>query len=504
MASGESFTGFVKKENGRFGFIAQDNGGDDMFVMPGECIGFGRALPPVGTRVMYTVGRDPKKGEPRAEDVVPEDEGGDVMQELLGLFDPEQAEKEPQLPEGTLSGTVKRSCGNFGFILQDNGEADMFLMPVQCKAFGGRLPPVGARVVYTVGTDAKTGKPMADDVKPEEALLGGNPALPRWRREMRPHRPVDGEPALPADDLQSILEVGTCTGIVKHNSGKFGFILQDGSEADMFFMPIQCEAFGGVCPPVGTRVIYEVTEDAKTRRPRAENVRPEDPDTPPSARVGSARATSLGGETERGSYRGAIKVNSGSFGFILQDSGEADMFVMPAQCADFGGRLPPVGTRVTYDVGLDPKTEKPRAENLQLEAEVAGSPSMQPPTMQSPSMPAFPFSAPSAPSTDEYSGAIKQSGGRFGFILPDDGQADMFVMPLQCTGFGGECPPVGTRVMYKVGMDPKSGRPRAEDVRPEGGSGCNGDGGCGGNYGPGPSKFKGFGSHPYGRPMDFL
>merc|ERR1719453_1640686 len=99
----------------------------------------------------------------------------------------------------------------------------------------------------------------------------------------------------------------------------------------MFIMPAQCEAFGDAIPPVGTRVMYDIVIDPKTERPRAENVQPESQKTGTRVQQRSQhlqqRSAGAGGSFSIGT----IKENRGNLGFILQDSGDNDMFLMPAQ-----------------------------------------------------------------------------------------------------------------------------------------------------------------------------
>ncbi|CAJ1419671.1 unnamed protein product [Effrenium voratum] len=263
----------------------------------------------------------------------------------------------------------------------------------------------------------------------------------------------------------------------------FGFIAPDSSPEEMFFMPKSCRGFGHMLPPIGTRVSYEVVQDEKTGRPRAENIYPE------AGGDGAAGALLGTGTT------GTISATGAKFGFIMQDHDSSKMFILPMSCTAFGGCIPPVGTRVFYDVVEDGKTGRPRAENVQpmdssglvmalgAPALAKGGPSHpktpRPSSARSvPAMAALPWSGakggqapPSAwEFEEERCGVICQQGDKFGFILQDSGEK-MFVMPAACASFGSVIPPEGTRVTFKVVMDGKTGRPRAEDVQDEGRSG---------------------------------
>lgn len=256
---------------------------------------------------------------------------------------------------------------------------------------------------------------------------------------------------------------------------------------DMFVLaPI-----GGALPPVGTRITYDVVQDAKTGRPRGENMQLESAGmaapyggkgkskgktvansfAPPPQQFHYPAAPMMSG----GQCAGTILKDNGKFGFIQQDSGQEDMFVL----APPGGSLPPLGTRVVYDVVTDAKTGRPRAENLQHEG--AAMPGKGGPLMSS-----WPGAA------GQRSGTMVKGNGKFGFIQQDCGEQDMFMLPAE----DGSFPAPGTRVTYDVVSDAKTGRPRAENVHVDGGS--SGYGSAPKGKGKGKGKSYDVRSQPYG------
>lgn len=285
-SSGSWYAGTMLSFSDKFGFIQQDSGEPDMFVMPLQCEGFGCTFPPIGSRVVYTIGIDTKTGRPRAEHVTPEmqQRQGRPMHRIVPAHPAQQMPRGPAAPPA--SGIVVHNRGKYGFLRPDDGGADIFLMPAQCIGFGGNIPLDGTRVSFVIGTDPEKGLPTASDVRPEQTWTP-KPAWrpqPSWRPEPAWHlepawrpawRPEPAwHPAHNSMDL-GLSTGGQLTGTMLHTNGKFGFIQQDSGEEDMFVMPIQCHGFGGELPPIGARVVYGVAVDPKTGRLRAENVEPE-------------------------------------------------------------------------------------------------------------------------------------------------------------------------------------------------------------------------------------
>lgn len=259
-----------------------------------------------------------------------------------------------------------------GYIKQDVGGMDILVMPAQCSGFGGILPPAGTRVKFDVVLDPMLAMLRAESVQPETlqfdagtldagaavavqpqqvssgALLAVQPHAHQFAHAMSSldSASVTGLTTQLGTDLMAQLppttrsySEGRKSGIFEKEKGSYGFITQDTGEPEMFVMPRACGAFGGTFPPLGTRVVFEVVASDRTGKPRAENVRP--------------------------GFSGTMAKVKGNYGFITQDNGEPEMFVMPRGCAYFNDAFPPIGTRVVYEIVASDRTGKPRAEDVQ-------------------------------------------------------------------------------------------------------------------------------------------
>lgn len=482
-------TGTIIQNRDKYGFIQPDaaNSGDEnVFVMPKGCEVFGNLVPPVGTRVTYTIVKDSKTGRMRAHDLQPEE--GYLAAYVASMGGGYGAENGFGADgsfgiNGHGQGTVP--VDNLGLLQQGSGDDTNIFITQAMNALGGPMPPAGSRVSYDVVIDEQTGLPRADNF--QISLSSGQQAAVGQALQEQMHGQGNvawqlgasqslGAGALgPAQFAQAATD--RHTGTLVQDNGSFGFIQPDDGGENMFVMPSGCEAFGKMLPPQGTRVTYGVKLDNKSSRPRANDVRPE---APPShallaavmhsaqggpggswgpaagagkgalARVDPWSSALMGAQLPGGggcigsagglvappgatAQTGVMLFDTGSYGFIKPDDGTENMFVMPKGCQGFGGAFPPQGTAVAYDVVLDSKTSRPRADNVR-------------PTRMS--------------------GTIIVDNGTFGFIKQDLGGDNMFVMPSSCKEFQGgkQLPPIGSRVSYDVGTDSKTGRPRAEHV----------------------------------------
>jgi len=414
--------GTVQEAESTLGYIAPDTGEEVAALLPSACAAFNSTIPPVGTRVVYRQTRaqhDDGSEEALAAEVLPEDHD--------------------------FHGTVEKDSGSFGFIQIDGKEDQVFVMPIACSAFGGQIPPLQTPVKFKVVMDHKTGRPRADFVRPQFGVKGGKGS-------------VKSSPA-PAPAVENAVPGGVYIGQVTRVKGNFGFIQPDDGAEEVFFMPRGCKGFHGP-PAPGMRVSFEMVNDEKTGRPRADHIFPEaaQGETSPAELLGS-------------NMTGTICDPGDKFGFITQDDGSS-MFVLPGSCSAFGMVIPPAGTRVLYDVVADPKTGRPRAENVQpsdsgglvtaLKGKEKGG--VIPARNQS-------WSQQDVGTGDATgTGVISRICNGYGFIDKEDGES-MFVLPTSCKAFAGaggyaELPPVGTPVDYDIVMDSKTGRPRAENVRP--------------------------------------
>lgn len=415
--------------------------------------------------------------------------------------------------EGVVyTGRVCKVGPNWGFIKCDDPTlSDMFVIPQSCNAFGRQLPPMHAQVQFLVINDPKSGRQRAESVEPSASASGvANIAMDPSYAQAAQYAQFNPSPAGGAAfGQQGTQAAGGLTGVMAAINGNFGFIKQDQEGPDMFVLP--------PFPPVGSRVSYDIIIDPKTGRPRADNVSTleaapiwgepgqqqrgataldslldgmqgmegmmqgfdaaalmQELQGAANAQMGGADAATIAALSGRSSGQMAAINQSGNFGFIKQDSGEADMFSLPP--------LFPIGTKLVYDVISDPKTGRPRAENVQsvdgTQAEVpsGGKGGYGPGKGKGKGDRGSPYQGgqPVFQSQEQLqaamgqvqTGTIAKVNEKFGFITQDSGESDMFVFPPSCHAFNRELPPVGTRVQYHVIMDNRTGRPRAENVGP--------------------------------------
>merc|ERR1712050_282228 len=152
------------------------------------------------------MGFDMRKGQFRAVDVGPPDDGSVTA----------QARQESASQNIKMTGTVGRNTKSSGWISQDSGLPDLFCLPSQCLSCGGEVPSVGTRVQYLIGINPVQLAPMAFSVELERK--------------------------------------GKATGTIENAKGHefWSFIKQDSGGSNIFVLPSRCTGFDNKLPEQGT------------------------------------------------------------------------------------------------------------------------------------------------------------------------------------------------------------------------------------------------------------
>ena len=285
-----------------FGFLAPDDGGEDLFVHASEITGSGGGpkLLREGQVVEFEVGEGDRGPQALRVRVV----GGSAADSSLGLL-----------------GTVVwyEPSKGYGFVAPDTGGAQIFVH--SSAIVTGGVVSEGQRVAFLVGEGERG--PQAEHLLPLAAGVGG---------------PAGGDGADRADGAD-----GT---VSWYDEGKgFGFVVPD-SGGDDVFVHVRSLGDGLLALAEGDRVAYRVVQG--DRGPQARDVHLVSGGGHPPAAQGSTShgSTSHGSTSHRSASHGPAgrrrpddgPVRGGEgvvarfdadrgFGFIAPDAGGADLFV---------------------------------------------------------------------------------------------------------------------------------------------------------------------------------
>jgi len=315
---GTGVVAHIKSGNG-YGFVTPDDGSPDVFALPPP-----EGLPPVGTRVSFVMVAENKEGKMRlrADNVTPlldgqpaaayaalpnsadyaqqaasalpsvlvgtDNAGGTSVTDLAAMIEA----AAPLLDAATLA-QLKELTG----VQAMGGGYDSYLPapPPPAPPAIAHIPmindgPASDGMSYPGYGPAPTGNAGANRSlpyttnSPSLAAASAPASVPAWAvgSALPVGRPL---PSGPSSNKAASTTSGSgqnvtqptdsfLFGAIQTVKEKYGFIEQDSGDATMFVMPPACEAFGRSIPPVGTRVQYRVVADAKTGRPRADDVSP--------------------------------------------------------------------------------------------------------------------------------------------------------------------------------------------------------------------------------------
>jgi len=203
----------------------------------------------------------------------------------------------------------------------------------------------------------------------------------------------------------------------------WGWVTSPGVEGDVFVHQDDVSA-GSV--EIGVNVTFEVGTHAKTGKPRAINIE-----------VLGSHAVA-GGDGMR--VQGVVKSFKPPWGWVSKPTGDGDVFAHLDDVVD--GKELQEGQRVSYVMGLDEKTGRPRA--LRIEA-VGPWRSSDGPTV----------------GTGRSAGIVTNWREKWGWITGLDAEGDVFAHEDDV--LNGAIPHLGAEVTFVIGND-KQGRRRAKQI----------------------------------------
>eukprot|EP00927_Polykrikos_kofoidii_P045718 TRINITY_DN39787_c0_g1_i1.p1 TRINITY_DN39787_c0_g1~~TRINITY_DN39787_c0_g1_i1.p1 ORF type:complete len:367 (-),score=69.66 TRINITY_DN39787_c0_g1_i1:423-1523(-) len=353
VETGEMQTGSLVTDNGSFGFIRLDSGGPDMFVMPAACVGFAGLIPRIGTRLRFNVVIDDKTSRPRAENV--ESIDGSLQEGSPGqpvVAQPQSAMSAAAAANagfrlwsgngGCLPGPATTTLGCGGAANYSSGGCGCSSGGTEC---GGGCVGYGGYGGCGGGCGGCGGGGYGGCGGFGCGGYGGGCSSGHgggWGGGSC------GGYLAGCDGSSYGKAIGCAKGKTKGVSGDRGLPYAGGSgcgPSPSLHSPISAGCSNGWSPSSASGARCSVLPALKP--------------TGEAQDKAAQRALEPGGD---GMVTGVMEKVNGSFGFIKQDGGGPDMFVMPAACTACGGSLPPVGTRLLYAVVIDSKTGRPRAD----------------------------------------------------------------------------------------------------------------------------------------------
>eukprot|EP00930_Biecheleria_cincta_P067072 TRINITY_DN5344_c0_g3_i1.p1 TRINITY_DN5344_c0_g3~~TRINITY_DN5344_c0_g3_i1.p1 ORF type:complete len:758 (-),score=169.70 TRINITY_DN5344_c0_g3_i1:150-2351(-) len=523
-ADGQRFYGMVKSWKSPWGWLECPEMQADVFAHEQDLVGgFGSARLQTGTEVSFEVGSDEKTGKPRALHIQVEtgDEGGEALTGTIaswkdpwGFVESPELEKQLfchlddirnaergavvavgspvrfQIGEGKdgkqraikvdlldsfghsghgggaerLTGTVTSWKDMWGWIrCEQVTEGDIFAH--SAEVLGGGQLQMGTTVSFELGTDARSGKPRAKQIrKVGSGGGGGGGARARQQQQPPPHggkglglqqrggapRGMKGGAANDRGD--ALAYVGQrLEGEVLNWKEDWGWI-SAGFPDDIFAH--KNEVLNGGALNQGERVTFTVGVDRKSGKARALEIQTGFQRAAPArsrapAMQGPANARAAAGPGGGGlalspdllpyvgkRLEGEVLSWKEHWGWI--SAGFAgDVFAHLNEVAS--GQPLQVGANVTFGLGVDPKTGKARAVDIQMAAGGGG--------------------ALAAQMGRKMEGEITSWKESWGWITAAGFREDIFAHSSDCDP--NVAPKVGLRVSFVVGRDAKSGKARA-------------------------------------------